>query len=218
VQEVDSQALQLVAKVLQLSTGGSELTEFQDELLQQALDVSAIVRRGLTVAGSEGIFTASILNTHVGSDTITNDVNPYTMVGATFVGNAWPNPVGPEFDVWVLQANGINVTAPGDFGGGFWGLISDPNAMAWRNEANALAQIEPHSLYLQEVTFGGSVHLSDNSGVSLWSHFGQTRLRVPRGADTRIRFQTVKSGVGAASYKLKLTLGLFPTGMGQDVT
>lgn len=215
MQEVDSAALQRVAKVLQLSTGGAEQTDFQDELLQQVLDVAPIIRRGLTVAGSSGIFTATILNTHIGTDIVTTDVNPYSP-GTTFVGNAYPPIVDEDLDVWVLAAQAQNITGQGDFGGGFFGTISDATGMGWRNEANAIAMEQIRMVWNQEVQFGHLIYLSDNSGVSLMSHFGAQPFRVSHGANTRLRFDTKKIGAGAATFKLFLTLGVFPAGMGQD--
>ena len=211
MQEVDSAALERVAKILRLSTGGSQLTEFQDELLQQVIDIMPMARRALT-PGRLGIFTATILNTHVGSDTITVDVDPYEP-GTTFVGNGYPAVVDENFDVWLLAAHALNVTAPGDFGGGFLSLLTTALGMGWRNEANAIAVNSLIEVYNQETTFGNVVMLT-GGGSDDFTHLDIGR-RIPR--DTVIRFQTVKSGVGAGTYKAFLWLGIFPAGLGQDV-
>lgn len=217
MQEVDSAALTRVSKVLQLSTTGAELTEFQDELLQQVLDVAPMVRRGLTLDISGGIYTATILNTHVGSDTITTDVNPY-VPATTFVGNGFPAEVSDAFDVWLLGLHAQNITAPGDFGGGFFGIITGTLGMAWRNEAGSIAMVQVIDLWKQETSGTGNlVVLTAEFAAPAATGFIKLPMRIRRSADVRFRFETVKSGVGAGTYKVFLTLGLFPAGLGQDV-
>jgi len=217
VQEVDSGALALVSRILQLSTTGSQLTEFQDELVQQSLDVSAFVRRALTPIGSTGIYTATILNTHVGNDTITTDVNPRTP-GTTFVGNGYPDPVPENLDVWILQAYAEAVSGTdANFTSGALTLITDLLGMGWRNEAGASAQNQLLQTWDVVKTRGSIALLFDDAYNAYTAAFFQTiPLRLRHTADPRIRFQTVH-GAGAATHKLLLTLGLFPAGLGQDV-
>ena len=82
-QLVDSQALQRVSKTLQLSTPGAQETLFIDERLEQTLDVMPMVRRGLTLAGSEGIYSANMRNTHSGSQgNVTSIVDPWNLGGS----------------------------------------------------------------------------------------------------------------------------------------
>ncbi len=217
MQDVDSGALALVARTLQLSTAGSQLTEFQDELVQQMLDVHPFVRRALAPIGSQGIFTASILNTHVGDDTITTEVNPRSP-GTLFVGNGYPDLVPPNLDVWILQAYGEAVTGTAaNFATGILTLITEDIGMGWRNEASdsALRQL---LMCWDKILQRGDIELlfDDQYNAFTAEFYGTIPLRLRHTANTRIRFTTVH-GTGGATYKLLLTLGLFPAGMGQDV-
>ncbi len=217
MREFDSPALSGLRRILQTSTGPPQIVELQDEIIQQVVDLLPVVRRGLTPGRQGGLFTASILNTHVGSDTITGDVNPYAP-STTFVGNGYPAVVDPqEFDVWLLQAYATEVSGGGDFGGGVVGLLTDALGMGWRNEANAIAVRQDLMVFNQETDYGGVTHLTDSvSGTTfLNQQGGMVRIGGPA-ADTRIRFRTVKAGVGAATYKLFMTLGVFPRALGQD--
>lgn len=214
--EFDSRALAQMARVLQQSTGSPQLVELDDQNIQQSFDLNPFVRRGLVPVPSQGIFTAQILNTHIGTDVITTEVNPYSP-GTTFVGNGYPAAVGPEFDIWITAAQAQNITGSGDFGGGELSIIYDVNGMGWRNEANGIAQREVITFYSSEQDLPG-LGVTVLRFVSTKPYIEDYALprRVGRNADGRIRFTTVKTGAGAATYKLFLTLGIFPAGLGQD--
>ncbi len=217
MREFDSAGLREMARVLQISTGPPQLVEIDDEVVQQVVELDPFLRRGLTPANSTGIFTATILNTHVGSDTITTEVNPYTP-GTTFVGNGYPAVVGPELDVWLLPGfNAKAVTGLADFNGGDFGLIYDTNAMGWRNEANGIAVRVPLAVYDQEDLFGNPTYLTGGAASGQTVIWPGPPIRLRRTGDPRFRFQTRKAGAGAGSYLLSMLIGLFPAGMGQDV-
>jgi len=108
MQEVDSAALQLVAKSLQLSTRGSMFTEFQDDLVQQTLDVAGPVRRGLIPLASQGIFAGTVTQQHIGADTQENGIQPYALIDAAF-----PNLIG-KYDIWFLDVRGEIIAGAGD--------------------------------------------------------------------------------------------------------
>lgn len=216
MREFDSPGLRELHRILRVSTGPPQLQELDDGIIQQMLELNAFLRRELTPQGSSGIFTASILNTHTGSDTETTLVNPYTP-GTTFVKPEWGDPVAAGLDVWLLAAHAEAVTGLGDFGGGGLALVSDSNAMGWRNEANAIAVNSQIMTYDQELAQGAQTFLMSNANdIIMLDERGNGGIRIPREADTRIEFQTIKTGAGAATYKLFMILGLFPAGMGQD--
>lgn len=210
--EFDSPGLRELARVLQISSGSPQQVDIQDSIVQQTIDLDPFLRRGLTPAGSLGIFTATILNTHIGSDTITTDIDPYAPA-TTFVGNGYPPVIESELDVWLLAAHARNITGSGDFGGGFLGVRTDPNGMGWRNEATATVMDQLYATFNQEAGAGNAnvLRMSTSGAV-----FIRGPIRIRRGL-SQITFETVKSGVGAGSYKAFLTLGVFPAGMGQDV-
>ncbi len=216
MREFDSAGLRQMARILQISTGQPQLVELQDQVLEQAIDLNPFLRRALVPEGSDGIFHATMLNTHSGSDIIETQVNPYAP-GTTFAHPDW-NPVDPRFDVWLLGAAGKNITGGGDFGGGQFNLISNALGMAWRNEANAAAMTQTVMTWDVERTEMNTTFLYSNQNdvLLLWEK-GGSAMRINRDASTLFSFITEKAGPGSASFKLFLTLGLFPAGMGQDV-
>lgn len=217
MREFDSPGLRSLRTILQTSRGPPQFVDLQDEILQQGIDVFPVIRRDLTLAQSSGIFTASLLNTHVGSDTIVTDVNPYSP-GTTFVAPEYPDPLPENVDVYLLDAQAETSTGSGDFGGGFFGLISNGTAMAWRNVANEISVINVLQYWNIEATRGNRVVLYDQeANVAIYNSRGAGAIRISRHADMRIRFETVKAGVGAASYLLSMLLGVFPKTLGQDV-
>ena len=217
MREFDSPGLRPLRETLQTSGGPPQFVDLQDELVQQTIDVMPTVRRGNAPGSLGGVFTASILNTHVGTDIITTDVNPRTP-GTTFVGNGYPAAVPINLDVWLLDAFAITETGAGDFAGGALSLIYDATAMGWRNEASGIAVVQKLMTMDQEVSVNGVNHLrmTVSGAIFLNQMAGKSRIVGPA-SDVRLRWRSRKAGVGAATYKVFLTLGLFPTTTGQDV-
>jgi len=217
---VNSQVLQDIARILQLtgSSSGSQQTEFEDGILQQVIDVAGMVRRGGTLADTQGIFTARIVNDHLGSDTIDAQVNPYEgtdLAGAlAFIDSTWPSPIPRGFDIWILNAWAITNAA--NLSAGTLGILYDVNAMAWRtDDTTGIAQQHMLAIWNNTMNSGGDLYLSNAIDGALPAFVTQpTRLR--RSAEPRVRFRTVKSDAGAGAATLHLTLGLFPSGLGQD--
>ena len=211
MQEVDSQALQLVARALRLSTGGSQLTQFQDELLQQSIDVGAVVRRGLTLAGTEGIHGASITNTHAAAGNETTTIAPFNLDGLQ---NApFPAEIPTFFDFWVLWACPVTLSGAGVFNGMDASILTPAANEAFGGTGSTAARF---GLWSDEITFTGigSFPVSaTGAGDAAWTNPQRVGMRVPRGGTLRIRTRAE----GAAVYRLDLIVGLFPIGMGQDV-
>jgi len=208
-QLVDSQALQAVSKSLQLSTPGSQETLFIDERLEQILDVGPLIRRGLTLAGTEGLYTANIRNTHGGVEgNVATVINPWELGGVA-------RPPFPEFipknlDLWLIGFCAELVTGSGDFGAAFldlqvptthqaFGTITTNIILAGWNEEQSLAGVTM------------LMHDSPNNALDL---FTKINLRVPR--DATIRWHTRNIGATSPVFQVNLMLGLFAAGMGQD--
>lgn len=220
MRDVDSQVLGSVARTLGLAGAGAPVTVFEDGILQQVLDVSALVRRGGTISSSTGIYSARLTNIHVGTDTIVTDLCParpaLNSASVAFLSADWPTPVPRSLDVWLLSAFATTAAGSGDLEGGALQLLYGADQMAMgssRIATNIFLQ-----LYEVEVDIGTIVtFLSFDSAASPPSLL-PIRLRPP-GVDGNpfIRFTTQKTGGGAATYQLDLLLGLFPAGLGQDV-
>ncbi len=208
MQEIDSSVLSRVSKVLQLSTPGSEITEFQDEVLQQTLDVGPIARRGLTLTLTEGIYGASILNTHTGVQaTITTIVDPWNLAGAETA--PFPAAIPESMDLWLLMASAFTGTGGGSFDSADLTLI-----VPARNRAfGAAGSVGMRIMGLNsEIALVGGNFLSQNTtpeGIPL-----RIGMRVPRGAT--IRWRTRNGGATSPTFQVDMFLGLFPASLGQD--
>ena len=206
-QLVDSQALQRVSKTLQLSTPGAQETLFIDERLEQVLDVGAIVRRGLTLAGTEGLYTANIRNTHSGSQgNVATIIDPWNLGGVARP--PFPTSIPDNQDLWILGFHPEVVSGVGDFDSAFFdlfvptthqafGTISTNIVLATWTEAGSMA--------------GGTFLFGSSSSVTV---FTNVALRVPRNAT--FRWHTRNNGANSPVFQLNLMLGLFPSAMGQD--
>jgi len=215
VKRIDSDALGILTKSLGLSGAGSPLTELADGVVDQALSVNEIVRRGRTLAGGSGIFSAILSNINVDAQTLLSSINPYA-VGATAQIEPYPDPVPEQFDVWLLAAAmrrqsgtgtiaaALSVQYPGRTQG--WGL---------NTSSNAVVQVDPIVVAFWDAIFATSTNDGIRNGArGPWVQIG---LRIPRGTGAStgtIRFSTVSSAT--STYNCNMIIGLFPVALGQD--
>lgn len=214
MQEVDSQVLQTITKVLQLGGRGSQHTEFDDGILQQSLDVAPLVRRGGTIIPTDGMFTAVMETIHAAANTQTATQTPYDLpvpapVGS-FIQSPYPFPIGPEFDLWLLSAD-VNVqSGTGTTDAGL--TVIYPAALdGWGNVAAPGARGMFYGVWDTEVAVGPGIQLAEVGTDKLSAIWNPVRL--PRGGT--LRFRTVSTGI--VTFRCTLLLGLFPAGLGQDV-
>ncbi len=202
--EVDSQALQKVSKVLQLSRGGSQLTEFQDELLQQVLDIAPIARRGLTLASTEGIHGANIINVHPGADTQSTTVDPWNLAGSA--NPPFPNAIPTFFDLWLLRGSAFTSAGAGNFtSADLTVLIPAANGAFGALGATGMRLAS----WADELSIQGGQLSTNAEGDGIPLRFG---MRLPRNATIRFR----STSTAAATYRFDMFLGLFPSSLGQD--
>lgn len=210
---VDSQALEVVNRALGLSGVGAPLTEFLDGILNQSLDVTALVRRGRTIALSTGIFYGLLRNNHTAANTQTSRFEPY--IGGTGAVLPYPSPLGRGFDFWVLAAITRQLSGSGTFTGA---LFIDPNTtlLGWGvDEAGAAVSAAarlPLAYWDSVVTQTDEFGLMENGQP--WARIG---LRLPRlnRNDVGLVFSSTSSA--AAVFDCYIILGVFPVGLGQDV-
>ena len=113
MKRIDSDALGILTKALGLTGAGSQLTELADGVVDQALDVVPIVRRGRVIGASEGLFTAIMRNVHTDAETLTTGIggaDPH--VHAFEAGDANTAPGGVDDHTHSLTA-GATETGPG---------------------------------------------------------------------------------------------------------
>ena len=211
MKKIDSDALGVLNKSLGLTGAGSPITELTDGVVDQIIAVNEIARRGRTQAGSEGIYIGVMRCINTNAETNTVQVNPYNV--GTGVIAPYPDPMPPQFDVWLLAA-----TVRRQSGGGTieaelslqyassqqgWGVddagvavvVSDPTALAFWSSINTV-----HTAFAV---------LQGSNGP--WWRGG---IRIPRNVDAALRFSAESSLT--STWNCSLVLGVFPTSLGQD--
>jgi hypothetical protein len=219
--ELDSEALAQVNKFLGVSSPAGMLADFDDQVLQQTLDVGALIRRARTPALSEGIFTCRLANTHAGAGSIVAAVDPYdpaTATPANFEDSGYLFPVdSTRWDVWLLGWTVLmfglthtNVT------GTVLSLIRPAARMAF-----AVGATTPTTAWEVLHWSNSSEGFGSPNEVAFYSRssndqyaFPRAPIRLHRG-DT-IQLRSYATGASANPLQAHLTLGLFPRGSGQD--
>lgn len=210
---VEGPALELVREVLGAVGVGSQVTELPDGILSQVVDVAPIMRRGRTIGGTEGVWSASIANVHGGAGEIATPIDPYAMATAA---NGYPNPVPKGFDVWILNAYGIASAA---------GVIAaSPRSVLYAQlpgttvAFGAVASIRLLRVFAGQTLMSGLISFLTTfaaaSGLDSpdWPSSLFQPIRVPRGSTIGWN-----SAAGAAgTLTAMMWLGLFPAALGQD--
>ena len=215
---IDSQALEPVNKALGLAGSGDSQTELTDGIVDQVLDVRSIVRRGRTVAGTEGVFRCVLQTTHAGSDQQAIGLNPYNP-NATSAPNVvvapYPDPVPDSFEIWLLGASVVRLSGGGTLTAG---LRLNNIQQGWGIDE-----------------LGDAVVSSENVIVAFWNAiqatttqtFATTQVREPwkRLAMRIPRHGATPSGplinffsfvTAAAVIQCVMLIGVFPVALGQD--
>jgi len=211
VKRIDSQALELANRAMGLTGAGSPVTELTDGIVDQTLSVGDIVRRS-RVLGLTGIFNGILRNDHLGTDTITTSVTPYA-IGTVAPVAPWPNPIPPGFDLWLLYA-GIRLES-----GSVISAVATLNLRFAGNQGFGIDSAGVQVLAAQDfrlaywdtfVTVGTTFGIQANIGP-----LAKIGIRLPRSPFTQINAIS-SNGAAAAGLEFQLTLGMFPTALGQD--
>lgn len=207
---VDSAALTQVARSLQIGSGQGE-TEFHEELLQQVLDVSELVRRGMALPGARGIITGAVKNIHGAGGVVSTSINPYS-VGNTARQAPYPAQVDPDrFDLFLLGATMVRQAGTGTAVGVL--RLAASSVPAGFGIDSAAAAVSGGQLLL--------AHFPDNVTITGTVTFGTTgtgRSYAPIGVrlpDSNLVWITEASA--ASEWQVNMLLGMFPAGLGQDV-
>ncbi len=207
-----SDALTEVDRALGLSGPGTPQPTFADGELVQTLDVSALVRRGRTLAGTTGLFHCGMRNIHAAADSQSSTIDVYnTGVGINV--DPYPNPVPHEFDVWLIGCGLRRISGTGtvtasfgfDWASGLGFAINQAGAF-FTPSGNI-----PLVFWDTVVTAINVIGQSDDGTV-----FRPLGIRVPRtmGGATELIFISTASAI--ATYDCNIIVGLFPVGLGQD--
>jgi len=212
VKRIDSRALTSLNRILGLAgAGGSRTTDLEDSTVQQVLNVNDVLRRDMSLFGTDGLFVAILRNIH-GAGVTTKAVlaNPYSLT----VGNIAPYPIpvddGKDFWIFGIALQVASGTAS-NFTQGIVSIqmlgtqmafgIDDLGAAVTMTDTQvALARFDDMDGNLgQGVTEGGEV-------------FVPAIHRIRR--DAKLRFDS--SATNAITVNCQILCGLFPSGLGQD--
>lgn len=203
MQEFDGPGLKEIQKILGLSSKPGFRTDFDSNVVQQVVDVSKIIRRGRALAASSGIWGFEIQNAHAVADTQSVIWDLYA-AGSTFDG--FPSAIPEGYDVWLLGPMSITLSALQLTSAGLW--IRSPLNLSQGSDLDV-----PLALWDADVTITGVASYGTEVGtgeVVLWK--GVAR-RVVRGE--LLVFQST-SAAALAQVDLRLHVGVFAAGLGQD--
>jgi len=212
--EVDSAALLDVNRILRLagSPAGSQRTILEDGELIQVLSVGDIVRRSLSLAGTENIVTAVLQNVHgAGSTSLTSSFNPYVPANR----NApYPANVREGLDFWLLGASMINAggTASNFTEGQL--SVSLPLAAQAISADDSGAAIVAAAQIVPVAHWDGFLATALAPGLTEQGEFSvPVRMRIRRGST--VRLDTVAGN--AVTPRCVMWCSLTPSALGQDV-
>ena len=207
---IDSQALEEARRILGLGGSGSGaaagVTEYDDGLLQQVFDTVPVIRRGRTIAGSEGIFAAAFANVHVGGTetSIDTTTEPFNEAAAAA---GFPSPIPRGLDLWLLKSF-FTISTAGVFNDGML-RVTYPAAIAG---FGLLAVDLPYAIYNAEVSAVGVIWGGSSlQGTDLVVQGRPLRLHRQNRLELSTRAQS------AVTVTCNLLLGLFPASLGQDI-
>lgn len=214
MKRITSDALVLLNRMLGLAGGSPGVTELDDGNVSQVLEISPVVRRSSSPAGSTGWFFGVMSNIHAGAGLIETTINPFN-VGA-LQRNAYPSRIPRNNDLWLYSACLLETVETGaalDAGVLYinpnvvrqgWGVDSvgtfvsgtDPMPLArWTSVDGGLAGRPP-------VGVGG-----DGSALIVINQ------RLVRDVDLLLRTDATAAG----AFRCYMTFGLFTEGLGQDI-
>jgi len=220
MREIDTGALDRVALAMGIGapSTATRLVAFDDDYLQQVLDVGPLIRRSVSPKPLDGLYMANLQNEHAAADSTEEfSLDPYSMeqTGGGLIGGLWPAPIPPGMDVWIISLSGIQSGgAAADFESGLLDI-------QWPVEANAFDSAASLSTVrtMNVASFNGVLSLI-NGTVRRLTQVGtglaelSPCFRVPRGGN--IRWRTRNKNAGAQTLEMHIGLGLMAAGLGQD--
>jgi len=214
VKRIDSDALGPLTKALGLTGAGSPLTELADGVVDQALDVGPIIRRGRTLAGSAGIYGCMLQNVNTGAETILSTVDVYNVAAGN--SSIWPAPMPEQFDVWLLGASMRRQSGTGTIVA-LLSLQIPARAQGFGIDDSGVAvvQVDPMGLVAWNNVVATTTIDASKSGDR--GPYAQLGIRIPRGTGAStgtLRFSTVSSNT--STWNCNMMMGIFPISLGQD--
>jgi len=213
VKKVDSDALGILTKALGLTGAGSPITELADGVVDQVLSVNEIARRSRTQADLGGIYTGILENNHLIADTVTTSININRMAADLAI-PPFPDPMPPQFDVWLLGATLIQLSGSGTLQGALMIRFANSQQGFGVNQAGA-AVVDQENVVVASWDIVSTILTTFGLQGGVRTPFARIGMRLPRHVDTRLQFTTISSA--AVVFSCQLLMGVFPVALGQDV-
>jgi len=210
---IEGDALTALDKALGLTGKATAVAELQDATLEQVIDVSPVVRRSRSLAGSQGIIYGVLQNVHAGSGTLVSVVNPLLVDTADVVA-PYPTPMPPELDVWYLGCTVVRDSGTGTFEGLL--EIQDTNAGWGRDDSGGpVTAVATRTIVAVWSAIRASAGAEFGTlGGQLQAYDQNNAMRIPRGGTPVFAFRSNASAI--ATYACFIRLGIFPSSLGQD--
>ena len=212
---INSVALEPLNKSLGLAGAGDSQTELLDGVVDQVIEVGQIARRGLTLAGTEGIFRIVMRTIHAGAGDEATSFQPY-QIGATGLIAPFPNPVPAGLDFWLIGAS-IQTDATNAFDAA---VIRLTNVQQGFGLDSAAAAVVSTAVFTLANWTGVSSAIAPPFGISsgTTSPYKKINMRIPRKGAIASPFIVCETqALGAAEFDFVLMCGLFPSALGQDL-
>jgi len=212
--EIDSQALFTINRVLGLAgTGAAQQTILDDGDLTQVLDVNPFVRRGMTLASRTGIYFGIFRNVHGAGGLINNIINPYEAPNSR---DGFPAVITVQsgLELWLLGASGERLSGAGGLDEGLLQILFSSDQQAFGSDDSGGAVASSANLHVARWDGVSTATTTNALVMEDGSTFARIGIRLSRLA-TGLRF--ISDASAAATFQLNVMMGLFPTGLGQDV-
>lgn len=220
---IDSQALILLRRLLNLEGPIAAQTELLDDSVTQTFDIAQIARRSLVPPGSEGLYTVVLENVHAAAGALESRMDVYNTGASNFGG--YPQDVPDNMDVWLVSVSATMTTTqtldacafvleyPANQMG--IGVDATPAAVVPEVTYECIAYFDvqltaiPSAVGLQEIL------ASNSTGALTHAVTGPMPRRLRKG--TVLTWHSDVSGAGATTAKALAVIALAPKGLGQDV-
>ena len=210
VKRIDSDALEDVNRALGLTGAGSQITELNDGVVDQVLEIGRLARRGRTQSATAGLYYPTLRNVHTAADGEETIIDVYN-VGAVAVVPPYPNPMPLQFDVWLLGASVRLVSGSGTIGAAL-SLRVGTRAQGFGLDDSGSQILVSQDIRLIHWNTLITVNSNTFAVKNDRNPFGAVGLRIPR--NSSLRFATSSSAT--ATFDCQLMIGVFPAALGQD--
>jgi len=213
--------LRLIPKLFGL--GGGQVSGATNidgsDVTQVANVIPEILRRSMTAPSTGGFFVGLMENVHSGADDERSTIDPYNP-GAALARGGYPAAVPEGWDVWVLKASCLRTAGAGDntgsqlrldTGGTEFGLgwaVEDGGGIA------SLLTTAPLLVQWSNINVETALGLDPCLEIGTGLLYTEPKVRVRRGYN--LTFDSTSTA--AITLQCVILLGLFPEGMGQDIT